>query len=408
MANKSSAIRQPSQFEFYSAHNIFPSKVSLAEAAALEKYAAVRRSLYERHLHVPFGLLRGHEVLDLGCGTGDSALVLALLGARLTLVDADPRVFAPLDTAFASHGVSGQITQRVTSRAEDYAPARRFSLAMAEGYLFTCEGREDILRTMLGALEPDGLMSVSFPDEIGSFMEFLKKAAFLRACALRGIGDLFGDAAAETGEALLGRSEALLPNPRPFRLWLHDCICSPFLVLHYCWSAPAIMAATVPHGVAYYSSSPSILEADRLGWYKNVVDVPQWNALALKGYAERAADFVFGSPVHFKKAGLAARFAADTRGFLEKLSKWFDAPARTLPKPKASWFAALAGSDVPAATQKALKAYFAAFDATTWPDFRRALKPAQGVFDLWGKSYHYLVLRRAEHKRPSTRHRAKR
>ena len=408
MARRSTSTKRLSQFEFYSAQNIFPSKVLLAEAAALQKYSAVRRSLYERHLHVPFGLLRGHEVLDLGCGTGDSALVLALLGARLTLVDADPRVFAPLDAAFASHGVSNQITERVTSRAEDYKPAQRFSLAMAEGYLFTCEGRDRILHTMLGALEPDGLMSVSFPDELGSFMEFLKKAAFLRACALRGIDDLFGDPAAETGEALLGRSQALLPNPRPFRLWLHDCICSPFLVLRYCWSAPAIIEATVSGGAAYYSSSPSILEADRLGWYKNVVEVPEWNDRALEGYAERAADFVFGTPVRFRKPGLAARFAADTRTFLEKLSGWFDAPSCPLSQPKASWFTALAGSDVPGLTQKALKAYFSAFEAKSWPDFHHALKPAQGVFDLWGKSYHYLVLRRAERTRRRTRHRAAR
>lgn len=46
---------------------------------------------------------------------------------------------------------------------------------------------------------------------------------------------------------------------------------------------------------------------------------------------------------------------------------------------------------------KALQAYFSAFEAKTWPDFRHALKPAQAVFDLWGKSYHYLVLRRAAH-----------
>jgi len=398
-------MKRLSQFEFYSAHNIFPSRVSLAEAEALEKYAAVRRSLYERHLHVPFGLLRGQEVLDLGCGTGDSALVMGLLGARLTLVDADPRVFESLDAAFASHGLSGQITERVVSRAEAYRPARRFSLAMAEGYLFTCEDRDRVLRTMLDALEPDGLMSVSFPDELGSFMEFLKKAAFLRACALRDIDDLFGDEAAQIGEALLGRSQASLPNPRPFRLWLHDCICSPFLVLRYCWSAPAIIAATM-RGAAYYSSSPSILEVDRLDWYKNVVDVPAWNARAVQGYADRSADFVFGMPVRFRTPRLAARFAGNTRAFLAKLSNWFDTPFRALPRPKASWFAALADSDVPGPTQKALKAYFAAFGAKTWPEFGRALKPAQAVFDLWGKSYHYLVLRRAEHIRRLTRHRA--
>lgn len=112
-------------------------------------------------------------MLDLGCGTGDSALVLALLGARMTLVDADPRLFAPLDVTFASHGVSDRIAERVTSRAKDYEPTRRFSLAMAEGYLFTFERRERILRTMLGALEPDGLLSLSFPDKLGSFMEFI-------------------------------------------------------------------------------------------------------------------------------------------------------------------------------------------------------------------------------------------
>lgn len=395
MADESTAPKRQSQFEYYSARNLFPSQVSLAAQAELDRYERIRRSLYERHLHVPLALLAGQNVLDLGCGTGDSALVLARLGASMTLVDADPRVWGPLKASFEAHGLGDRIAETVTARAEDYRPSRRFALAMAEGYLFTCQGREDVLRTMLGALTPGGLMSVSFPDEIGSFMEFLKKAAFLRGCAVAGVADLFGDEAEEIGRALLGATHGHLPNPRPFRVWLHDCIASPFLELRYCWSHPAIMKETVPHGAVYYSSSPGILEADRLGWYKNVVEDQDWNRRALAGYSERAADFVFGTPVQFKRPTAAKQFARDTRALLQKMSAWYANPKRALPRPTAAWRAALKGSSVAPKITKALDAYFAAFDASTWPAFREALKPAQPVLDLWGKSYHYLVLRRA-------------
>jgi SAM-dependent methyltransferase len=387
--------RRQSQFEYYAALNLFPSTTSLKSTAALKKYESIRRNLYDRHLHVPLALLANHHVLDLGCGTGESALVIARASAKLTLVDADARVWKPLKSSFGAAGVARQIISTETRSAEDYRPDRRFTFIMAEGFLFTCAGRERIARRLAAALEADGFLSISFPDEIGSFMEMAKKAAFLRACALEGVADLFGAHAEQIGRALLGAAHKALPNSRPFRTWLHDTVCSPFLQHRFCWSAPAILRAVAREGAVYHSSSPSIYEVDRLGWYKQVTDDRSWTTAALAGYERRAADFAFGRPVTFADPRAAASFAAATRALLRSWTPWFQRPRRALPAPQARWYAALETSDLPVHTSAQLRAFVAAFNETSQPHFLRAIARAPEILSTWGKSYHYLVVRRA-------------
>lgn len=391
----SSNQRLQPQYEYYVERNLFPTNVSLDEVDALANYARSRRNLYERHLHIPIDLLRGQHVLELGCSTGEAATVLARAGALLTLVDADPRVWNPVDSLFAASRLTDQIVEKIGQSVDEFRATRRFALITAHGFLFMCPTREQILRHLVTSLEPGGLLSVSFPDELGSFMEFLKKAAFRRGCALRGISDLYCDEAVDTAHSILGSAYAQLPTRRPFRQWLEDSISSPFLELRFCWSGSSILRTAQQVGGLYYSSSPSLLEVDRLAWYKEVLDDAEWNRRAYENADRRAVDFMFGMPVRFSVPDDMNGFVRESRAYLETLSDWFTSTPSDFPRPTSSWFGLLESCDLQPLFVEGLQNFFAAFDESSWTGFRRELRKAEGILNLWGRSYHFLTIRGA-------------
>ena len=61
--------------------------------------------LFHRHLKN----VAGRRVLDIGCGTGWTSLLLAQRGARVTAIDISPRQIEILHRNALHHGLDGQI-----------------------------------------------------------------------------------------------------------------------------------------------------------------------------------------------------------------------------------------------------------------------------------------------------------
>lgn len=75
---------------FFDAHA--PAEAAPLDPAVISRYRAPRRIWFQKDFRFRLlGRLDGLSVLDVGCGTGDNAILLAAAGARVTGVDVSPR-----------------------------------------------------------------------------------------------------------------------------------------------------------------------------------------------------------------------------------------------------------------------------------------------------------------------------
>jgi len=384
--------QMPSQYEYYHTNNFLPSIAHLKNYEDFKKYANIRVNLYQRHLGIPVSLLSNQKVLEVGCGTGDNALVFASAGCRMTLLDADENIWESLFANFKRFGLDDQIEGTHCTNVSDFNPEVSYNLIMAEGFLFTCEDRNEILLKLVDKLVPGGFISVSYPDTIGSFMEFLKKAAFIKGLILNDIENPLSKNAIEFGRTLFGDAHSTLHNPRSFETWLIDCIASPFLQADMCWTAESIIRKLLPKNMIYYSSSPSIHEIDILSWYKDVSSTDQWNEAALIGHSARSASFVFGEKVTFPSEESATTFKSETVRFVERLSAWFTEPEKDLQAPKKHWFKSLEQTKIAPALIEDLKVFFEALNSSSKDHYDMHITMSKKILSCWGKSYHYLVM----------------
>ena len=104
---------------------------------------------------------RVERVLDLGCGTGGSTLVLAEeTGARITAVDIHPPFLATLRANAEARNLEDRITTVAADMAEATALGTDYDLIWAEGSAYSI-GFENALGTWRPLLRPGGCLVVS-------------------------------------------------------------------------------------------------------------------------------------------------------------------------------------------------------------------------------------------------------
>jgi SAM-dependent methyltransferase len=105
--------------------------------------------------------LRVERVLDLGCGTGGSTIVLAGdTGAHVTAVDIHPPFLATLGVRAKESGLADHITTVAADMANAAALGNNFDLIWAEGSAYSV-GFENALRWWRPLLRPGGCLVVT-------------------------------------------------------------------------------------------------------------------------------------------------------------------------------------------------------------------------------------------------------
>jgi 2-polyprenyl-3-methyl-5-hydroxy-6-metoxy-1,4-benzoquinol methylase len=124
------------------------------------RWQAIRGSLVER-----FGTIRGLRTIELGAGTGDISLLLALEGARPTLLDANAQALELARFKFKVAGLEPSCTAG-DFLALDASLRGAFDVAVSYGTVehFAGADREQACRAHADAIRPGGMVAISVPN----------------------------------------------------------------------------------------------------------------------------------------------------------------------------------------------------------------------------------------------------
>jgi 2-polyprenyl-3-methyl-5-hydroxy-6-metoxy-1,4-benzoquinol methylase len=133
---------------------------------ALRRYSspALRRRFNKEFRFRLMGDLRGKTVLDVGCGDGLNAVMLARLGARVTGVDVSPRAVALARRRAEVNGVSDRVTLMAAPIEAAELGQDTFDLVWADAILHHVLDELDLVMDRLTrCAKPGGLLVFSEP-----------------------------------------------------------------------------------------------------------------------------------------------------------------------------------------------------------------------------------------------------
>jgi len=123
-----------------------------------------------KRAEIPFNQL---QVAEIGCGTGTCSLILAFLGASVTLIDCNESVLSETEKCFRAYGASGNLVRADCLEAPPVALRGKYHLVMSGGLAEHFAG-EDRLRCILYhrmLLRDHGIACISVPNRFSPFLQ---------------------------------------------------------------------------------------------------------------------------------------------------------------------------------------------------------------------------------------------
>ncbi len=257
-----------SLLDYYRQQHFNPVPIALSSPAQVSSHFEKRRNLYERHLGLPFGWLRGKRVLEFGANSGESGVVLAAMGAHLTLVEPHEATAAAIAPLFERFGQSAQLERVEVKGLGQFITEERFDLVIAEGFLFTLDDRDLALANLAQLIAPGGFGVTSYNDRHGMLIELVRRALLWDVMRARGSVDVQSDAALAIAVELFGDDFSRQKTSRPLAAWWRDTLVNPLTLC--LWTLDEILAILDRAGCEVSRTSPAVTEPSAFQWYKNV------------------------------------------------------------------------------------------------------------------------------------------
>ena len=140
-----------------------PSKIPL-EKKNSKKYFLRREKLFLDCLKLPKKIFLGANLLDLGCGTGEADLLYAKWGAKLNLVEINPKSVKQLRKYFSYFGLTKSIAKIENKSLFDYNSKKKFDIIVSEGVLHHTQNVEKGFKKLSTNLKSGGfcVLQVAF------------------------------------------------------------------------------------------------------------------------------------------------------------------------------------------------------------------------------------------------------
>jgi SAM-dependent methyltransferase len=268
--------RPDSVLSYFRENQFNPVLIGVEDPSVWESHFRKRQNLYEGHLKIPLALLSGRSVLEFGCNSGENALVLASVGADLTLVEPNEQVQLRLKDLFKTFGLEDRVVEVSTDDIESFESTSLYDVVLAEGFLCQVPNRDVMLEKICNLLAPGGIGVISYNDRYGFLLEMTRRMLLWRACQIKGIDDLHSEASLDMATDLYSQDFGELNGSRSMEAWWKDNLVNPFITAEHFWSHPELLTIVESAGCNFFSSSPQWDLSAHFAWYKNVSDPDRW------------------------------------------------------------------------------------------------------------------------------------
>ena len=392
--------------EYYKGQGFNPVPIDIEGEQGWRDQVKKRQNLYLRHLMLPLKIFKDASVIEFGCNSGENALYLASLGARLTLVEPNEQVLPRLNNLFRQFKLESQIKNLLNTDIEGYASSEKFDVVVAEGFLSMLDNGEESFLKICRYLKEDGIGIISFDDHYGSLLEFMRGLILKMSCQLKGLPpqEWDGKESLAVAKKLYEEDFRKINTSRPFEAWWQDALINPFYNSVYSWKFPRVVALLEEAGCEFYSSSPKWETVDDYFWYKNVLTSNERHQRLLDSWHENFSFFLLGNnarkdelrPADESIVQAASKFCMQI--YESKTAK--DLSQRTIDYPKElDQYLTKSGNEYLRGINEDLKRICQVMNNCSFEGLIKAYRQAQYFRSSWGAACSYVCFRKIDDKK---------
>lgn len=255
--------------QYYVEKKFNPTYAALSSHELVLSYLHKRRHLLQHRLFMPAGLFRDQSVLEFGPAGGENALVWAMLGAEVYLVEPVPAFHDTIRRYFSVNHQENKLKMLLPATLEAFTVDRLYDVVVAEGFIYTTGPASDWTRKLSSCVKNEGFVLLSICEMGGFLIELFQS----RICRLVS-GHLQMDEV-ETANMILGPKWRALEHSRSFDSWARDVLYHPCVnsdVLNHSGDIIAMMAEL---GMGLYSAWPSLGLSRDVTWIRQMTSRPE-------------------------------------------------------------------------------------------------------------------------------------
>jgi 2-polyprenyl-3-methyl-5-hydroxy-6-metoxy-1,4-benzoquinol methylase len=180
--------RWSSEARFFDGQAARVAEVKPMDATTLERYASARHVWFNKEFRFRLvGDLRGKRVLDVGCGNGDNAILLASRGANVVAIDLSPESVALAARRAEASGFHSRIRFVCSPLETAELESRGFDVIWGDGILHhVIPELDQLLARLRGFAKPGALYVFSEPVSYSPTLRRLRSHVPIRTDATPG------------------------------------------------------------------------------------------------------------------------------------------------------------------------------------------------------------------------------
>ena len=256
------------QLEFYKDNKINPVSIKTT-GEQWQSHLWQRGNLYENHLKIPSTWFNKKSVLEFGPNGGENAIVHALNGANVTLIEPHLLMHDRIYNLFSTFNLTGSLSEIYTDTVEDFTSKNKYDLVIAEGFLHALTDRDEVVKKLCSYSNDRVIFTYS--DRYGYFFEAFKRFVYRRVLDIEGVNDEDFGTQLLYAKKLFFTEFSLLKSSRSFDSWVRDVLLNPCQTSETLDILPDLIKGINDTGFSYASGSPSFDMRDKYSWYKKTI-----------------------------------------------------------------------------------------------------------------------------------------